>query len=354
MKKDNAETKIESGFRKQVKKDKRVRNAYLLIHSDKLKVHLNIAEGQMGDLPADSQQPNYMASVGKIFTSTLTGILADEGRLSFDDTIDKYLDEELVNGLHVYEGVEYSSEIKIRHLLGQRSGLDDNFWPLLEKLIDNPNYSISPKDAINWVKTNTVAKFRPGEGFRYTDTNYHLLGLIIESIAGKSFHDALHEYFFEPLGMKHSYMLHYSDPIEKPAHPTADFFLRETRMNDIRGYAALDYAGGGVVGPLEDFLKFMKALVAHELVSEGTLQTMRENSSKFSMGIDYGYGIWQIKTVPLLMPRKFNSWGVAGVTGAFMFYHPENETFIIGNFNNSAYERIGLRFMMVNVMNKLF
>ncbi len=354
MKKDNAQLTIESVFRNQVRKDDRVKNAYLLIHSDKLKIHLNIAEGKTDDLPADFQQPNYMASVGKIFTSTLAGILADKDSLSFDDTINKYLDEELVSGLHVHKGVDYSKEIKIRHLLSQQSGLDDNFWPLLEKLIDNPSYSLTPKDAINWVKNNTEAKFRPGEGFKYTDTNYHLLGLIIENITGMPFHAALLEHFFKPLGMKHSYMLHYSDPIEKPASPVADFFLGETRMNDIQGYAALDFTGGGVVGPLEDFLKFMKALVAHELVSKETLQKMKEDSSKFTLGIDYGYGIWQIKTVPLLMPKKFNSWGVAGATGAFMFYHPEHEAFFIGNFNNFAYEKTVLRFMMVNIMNKLF
>jgi len=354
MKKVNAESTIENVFRNQVRKDDRVRNAYLLIHSEKLKVHLNIAEGETGDRPADFQQPNYMASVGKIFTSTLAGILVDKGKLSFDDTINKHLAEELVSGLHVHKGVDYSNEIKIRHLLSQQSGLDDNFWPLLEKLIAVPDYSLTPKDAISWVKTNTEAIFRPGEGFKYTDTNYHLLGLIIENITGMSFHAALHEYFFEPLGMKHSHMLHYSDPIEKPAYPVADFYMRETRMNDIQSYAALDFAGGGVVGPLEDFLKFMKALVAHELVSKETLQKMKKDSAKFTLGIDYGYGIWQIKTVPLLMPKKFNSWGVAGATGAFMFYHPEHEAFIIGNFNNSAYEKTGLRYMMVNVMNKLF
>ncbi len=354
MKKKNAETTIENVFRAQVSKDERVKNAYLLVYSEKLEVNLKIAEGETVGLPADFQQPNYMASVGKIFTSTLAGLLADKEKLSFDDKIDKYLDEELVSGLHILKGTEYSNEIKIRHLLSQQSGLNDNFWPLLEKLIDNPDYSLTPKDAINWVKTNTEANFRPGEGFKYTDTNYHLLGLIIENITGMPFHAALHEYFFEPLGMKHSYMLHYSDPIEKPAYPVADFYMRETRMNDIQGYAALDFAGGGVVGPLEDFLIFMKALVANELVSKETFQKMKEDSSKFTLGIDYGYGIWQIKTVPLLMPKKFNSWGVAGATGAFMFYHPEHEAFIIGNFNNSAYEKTGLRYMMVNVMNKLF
>jgi len=57
--------------------------------------------------------------------------------------------------------------------------------------------------------------------------------------------------------------------------------------------------------------------------------------------------------VPLLMPRKFNSWGVAGATGSFMFYHPEKDTYIIGNFNDFSYERKGVRYMLLNVINRL-
>lgn len=311
---------IENAFRKQARKDSKIKNAYLLIHSEKEKININIAEGSTGNIPATSQQPIYMASVGKLFTSTIIGILVERGKLSFDDKITKYLDNELTKHLHLYKGKDYTDEIRIKHLLNQTSGLADNFRTLLDELIKQRNLNISPREAVIWTKNNTNPHFPPGKGFKYTDTNYHLIGLIIESITGEPFHVVLSKYIFKPLDMKHSYMHHYSEPIEKSQFPVADFFINETKLNDIKGYASLDYAGGGIVATTEDLLKFMKALVTYQIVTKNTLDEMKSNHAKFGLGINYGYGIWQIATVPLLMPKKLNSWGVAGATGSCIFY----------------------------------
>ncbi len=147
-------------------------------------------------------------------------------------------------------------------------------------------------------------------------------------------------------------MLHYSEPIEEYP-PVADFYFRDVKMNDLKGYGRLDYAGGGVVATSEDLLRFMQALVAHELVTEDTLKEMKKERAKYGFGIGYGYGIMSFKTIPLIMPKKFNVWGHAGATGAFMFYHPAMDTHLIGTFNQFSYERKGARFMF-KVINKLF
>lgn len=344
---------IEGMFRNQVRKDPKVKNAYFMVHSERLDIHMSIAEGSTGDYPANPRQPNYMASVGKLFTSAITGILFEKGKLSFDDSISKYLDEELLSGLHIYKDKEYTNDIKIKHLLKQTSGLYDNFWPLLEKLLKDKEFNISPREAVIWGKKNLKPYCPPGEKTKYTDTNYHLLGLIIENITGKPFHDVLKEYIFIPLGMENSSMLHYSQPIKEYSYPIAHFSIDGTILNDFIGFAALDYAGGGVVATNEDLLKFMKALVTGKMVSKDTLEIMKSDSTGLYPGIDYGYGIWQFKTVPVLMPKKYNCWGCAGATGSFMFYHPELDTYLIGTFNDVSYKSKGLKFML-KVIDKLF
>ncbi len=354
MKINNLTASVENSFRKQVQKDSKIKNAYLLVHSERNGVHINIAEGFTNNMPANPQQPIYMASVGKLFTAVIIGILVDKKKLSYDDKITEYLEYGVLNNLHIYKGKDYTDEIRIKHLLNQTSGLTDNFWALLDELIKDKNLIITPREAIEWVKENGRPHFPPGKGFEYTDTNYHLLGLIIENITGEPFHVTLTKYIFEPLDMRHSYMNQYSDPAEKSQFPTADFFIRETRLNDIKGYASLDYAGGGVVATSEDLLKFMKALVHYKIVTKNTLEEMKNACVRLGVGIDYGYGIWKIKTVPLLMPKKFNSWGVLGVTGSFMFYHQEKDAYIIGCFNDSSFERKGIRFMLLNVVNQLY
>lgn len=353
MKKEKVLAKIERAFKKQVSKDDRVKNAYLLVHSDRHDIHLGLAEGLTGDFPADIRQPNYMASVGKIFTAVLVGMLVEKGELDFQDSIAAHLDAELIRGLHLYKGEDHSREIQVKHLLKQTSGLPDCFWPLLEKMLDDPDFKMETRQAIEWGKANLEPTFLPGQDFNYTDTNYYLLGLIVENITELPFHQALSRYIFEPLQMKHSSMLDFSQPAEDPGFPLAHFFKEGRRLKNYEAFARIDYAGGGVVAPLEDLLKFMRALVQHELVSQATLARMKTDKSKFGLGIDYGYGIWQIKTVPILMPAVLNSWGAAGATGAFMFYHPLTDSFVLGNFNETAYQSKGVRFMLLKVLKQL-
>ena len=358
MSKKKVERSIEEYFRKKVRNDKKINNAYLLVDSEKMGVHINIAEGKTGSKPADPRQPNYMASVGKLFTSTLISILYEDGKISFQDKISKYLDDEILDGLHVYKGTDYTDEIRIKHLLNQTSGLPDSFWHLLDKLLKNPKLKMSPRKAIEWGKRNRKPHFPPGDKFHYTDTNYYLLGFIIEEITGMPFYEVLKERIFRPLDMKHSYMLGYSEPMEDPGYPMADFYLKGKKMTGIKifddngSYAGIDYAGGGVVAPMEDLLKFMRPLVNHDIIEKGTLDIMMSDKAKFGLGIDYGYGIWMLKKIPIFMPEKFSSWGVVGSTGAFMFYHPELEAYFIGNLNDTYFERKGVRFML-KVMDKV-
>lgn len=352
MDKLTLQSKIESAFRQQVQNDKKVKNAYLLVHSEKSGIHLNIAEGETDGFDAHPQQPNHLASAGKLFTAALIGILHDKGNLSFDDKISKYLDKELMNKLHVYNGKDYSEEIEIRHLLNQSSGLNDVFYHLWKKLVKEPRI-ISPSEAVLWGKKNLKPKFKPGKKHFYTDTNYYLLGLIIENITGKQFHEVLHQYLFEPLNMHNAYMFGYSDPVVKSDFPVAKLYINQIDALSVKGIAQIDYAGGGIVATLEEYLKFMKALVNHQIVSKETLQQMLNDDHRSFPTIRYGYSIWKFITIPLLLPQKYNCWGCVGLTGAFMFYHPKTDSYIIGNFNDSSYKSKALNFMLRKVITPL-
>lgn len=343
---------IEALFREQVRKDKRIVNAYLLVHANKLGVHLNLAEGSGENGQPNPQQPVYMASVGKLFTAVIVAILHEEGVLSFEDPVCDYLDAELMEGLHVYKKRDYSREIQIRHLLNQTSGLPDNFYPLFDKLLANPSLDISPREAVLWAKENLTPQAVPGRKSYYTDTNYHLLGLIVENVCGEPFHAVMERLIFGPANMTHSYMLHCSKPDRESVHTEAGFYLGQTRLNKMRGFAGIDFSGGGVVAPMDDLLRFMKALTSHRLISERTHARMINDKARLYPGWDYGYGIWQVRPVPILLPAKYRSWGVLGATGAFMFYHPDLDSYIIGSFNHQAWQRKCVRFMF-KVMSEL-
>ena len=348
--------KIESSFRKQVQNDKKVKNAYLLVHSVKLGIDINIAEGKTDEIQANPKQANHLASVGKLFTATIIGMLQDKGLLNFDDKIAQYLDADLMDGLNVYKGKDYSGDITIKHLLVQTSGLNDVFFPLLKKMIIDPKLELTVREALQWGKNNIKPVSKPGQRHFYTDTNYYLLGLIIENITNKTFHEAVHEMIFNPLGMENAYINGYSSPKIKAQYPPANIYLFNINFIDNIKIAQIDYAGGGIVAPLDEYLIFMKALVNYQLVNKETLTKMIFDDIKMgfpAIGFDYGYSIWKPKAIPLLLPGKFFCWGCVGVTGAFMFYHPQTETYIIGTFNDKSYTSKALRFMLMKVIKPL-
>lgn len=348
--------KIETIFRQQVQNDRKLKNAYLLVHSEKLGIDINIAEGKTEGIQANPMQANHMASVGKLFTATLIGMLHDKGLLNFEDKIIKYLDAELISDLHIYKGKDYSGAISIKHLLTQTSGLNDVFFPLLKKMIKDPNLEMTVREALEWGKANLKPVGKPGQRHFYTDTNYYMLGLIIESITKKPFHETVNEMIFQPLKMENAYINGFSEPKIKAHYPPAHIFLYNINLINNKRVAQIDYAGGGVVAPLYEYLIFMKALVNHQLVKEETLKKMIYDDIKMgfpAIGFDYGYSIWKPKAIPLFLPEKYFCWGCVGVTGAFMFFHPKTELYVIGTFNDESYTSKALRFMLMHVIKPL-
>lgn len=348
MEKAKVQMEIEQIFKKKVEKDANIHNAYLRVFSEKHGIDFNLATGKES-LHAD--QPYYIASVSKLFTSVLFGQLVEQGLCSYEDKISQYLDAVILKDLHIYKGKDYTNEIKIKHLLNNTSGLHDfvedkpvKGKSMPELLVDEPDRTWTPIEAINWAKENMKNHFPPGERFHYSDTGYHLLGFIIEKITGLSFPEVLRKNIFEPLDMIHSRFSR-TEPIEESPYDVAKLYVRNTDITHNQSLSIL-YAGGGVVSTTGDLLKFMKALVNYQILKKETIEKMKNDWGKFFLGIDYGYGLMNIKTVPVLMPAKYNCWGNAGSTGSFMFYHPATDAYLIGTLNHFGYGQKGIRLML--------
>jgi D-alanyl-D-alanine carboxypeptidase len=356
MKKQLVQDKIETSFKELVQTDNKVKNAYLVVHSERLGIDLKCAEGFTENTPADIGQPNHMASVGKLFTATLISMLYEKGKLDFEDRIIEYLESDLMKGLHVYKGKDYSADITIRHLLMQTSGLYDVFFHLWEKMVKDPDFRITPREAVLWGKENLKPVAAPGKRHKYTDTNYYLLGLIIERVTGKPFHEVMHELVFDPVGMPHAFMHGYSKPKIESDLPAAKLYIENHDLLSIKGVHQIDYAGGSVVAPLPEYLTFLKALVNHRIVKKETLDRMLEDDAKMGfpyLGFNYGYSIWKLRSIPVIIPAQYKCWGCVGVTGAFLFYHPTTESCLIGTFNDFAYRSKALQFMVKKIIKEL-
>lgn len=358
MEQEAVRSEIEQRLATKVNADPKLHNVYLLVHSERLGIHWPMAAGRTGNIEANADQLFHTASVGKTFTSAIVAKFVENGLAKFEDPIAHYLPESLMEGLHIYKGKDYSSDIQIKHLLSNTSGLPDFFEdkpkrhkPFLQEILDEPSRFWTPEETVQWSKEHLLPRFPPGQGFHYTDTGYNLLGLIIESITSKPYADVLHEYIFTPLKMKHSYLSQFSEPAAKSDYPVAHLYLDDLKVNveQYRGFSSF-YSGGQTVCTLEDLLLFMKAFVNNQLLTEESMRLM-QNWGKMRLGLKYGYGLMKLQFLPFT--GKYTVWGHLGASGSFMLYLPAMDVYLTGSFNQTTYQSKSMNYLFINVLRKL-
>jgi CubicO group peptidase (beta-lactamase class C family) len=144
------------------------------------------------DVILTTDTPFHVASISKQFTAASIVLLEQDGKLSFDDDVHKYIPEL----------PDFGAKITIRHLLHHTSGLRDQ-WDLLE--LAGWRYSldlITNEDVMSVVVRQKALNFAPGAEFSYSNTGYTLLGEIVKRVSGKSLREFTTERIFAPLGMK--------------------------------------------------------------------------------------------------------------------------------------------------------
>jgi D-alanyl-D-alanine carboxypeptidase len=335
---------IKTTVQGDLKNAKNMTAAQILIHSDKLNIHENYSFSKTNTLP-DGNTPFHIASIGKTFTATLIGILGDRGQLSIEDPISKYLSEDILQGLFVFEGVDYQKQVTIEQLLRHTSGVADYFedpvtsGPMLGDLIINDkDHMWTPLELLAFSRDKQKTFSAPGKSAHYSDTGYILLGLIIEKVSGKAFHENLSDEIFTPLGMADSYLIFYSEPLNQPKKPLSQIWFKGTEVSTYKSLS-IDWSGGGIITTPEDLLKFYKALREGKLITAERLAAMEVITGKFRAGIHLGAGIMEVRFEEFFFLLKGMPYtkGHIGVLSTHMMYDSVHDTYIIANFGSTEF-----------------
>ncbi|QCX01547.1 beta-lactamase family protein [Aggregatimonas sangjinii] len=145
------------------------------------------------DIPVTPKTIFHVASVSKQFTVFALLLLAEEGKLSFDDPIQKYIEEV----------PDFGQEITLRHLAAHTSGMRDQ-WDLLNLAGWRWDDVITKEHILKMVSRQKELNFTPGEQFMYCNTGYTLLAEVVARVSGKSFAVFTQERIFTPLQMTNS------------------------------------------------------------------------------------------------------------------------------------------------------
>ncbi|MFC1551893.1 serine hydrolase domain-containing protein [Candidatus Latescibacterota bacterium] len=326
---------------------KYIYGAVFYVSSDDNSVDLISASGNITE---DSQY--YIASINKLFVSSIILKLYTNNRLDLHDKISKYLPEEVIRGLHIYKGKDYSSDLSIVHLLSQTSGLPGYLvdkqangkraMDELEAGIDQP----WPIDKVIQEVKRMKTHFPPGEEgkAKYSDTNHQILGLIIENITGEPVNIVLKK-LFQELNLTKTYVCEDAN--------NENFVPIRYKSEIIHIPLFLNSTKNDIISTAKDQMTFLKAFFnGYFFPKERLIELNRWNNIFFPF--KYGIGIQKFYMPRILSPFKPvpDMVGHSGSTGSVAFYVPDMNIYITGTINQQARPNIAFQ-TMIKIINTM-
>lgn len=280
-------------------------------------------------------------SVGKTYAAAVAMQLVSEGKLVLDERVEKYLGSE-----PWFSRLPNAKDITVRQLMNHTSGLVRYEFKeqFTKDLTAEPARVWKPQDLITYV-LDTKAPFEAGKGWEYSDTNYIVLGMVMEKITGKKFYDLARTRVLEPLKLKN----------------TAPSDSRETN-GLVQGYAGatnpfggkdaviengkfiinpqFEWTGGGYASTAEDIARWGKMMYEGKGFPPAMLPEMLTGAAAPMLGRDSKYGLGVI----IRQTRAGTSYGHSGFFPGYMtdmMYFPEHKIAVAVQVNTSVGQNLG-------------
>ena len=276
--------------------------------------------------PMSADAAMDIGSITKPMVAVITLQLIQEDKLSLDDTLSQWLPNTVGK-------IENSETITLRQLLNHSSGipdfLDEDF---AAAVLSDPSRIWQPEDFLQ-LAYGEPGNFTPGERHSYSNTNYTLLGLIIETATGDTLAGQLRSRLFEPLGMNASSVVYDNEMAPnvlrgyvdiQEIDPSADSQLVPVFFHP----TAQGFGEGGVISSVADLARFSEALHNGELLTPNAFNLMQQESLSMDEedGDRYGLGL-ELRSTPG-GPLLGHSGGFPGA-GSFMYFLPEQQLTIV-------------------------
>jgi len=247
--------------------------------------------------------PQPIGSITKQFTAAGILLLQQEKKLSLDDRLSKYVPEYV-----------HGDEVTLRQMLNMVSGISDNDPGIYGDQLTQP---ITRKEMLaNLNKLPLI--WKPGTRMVYTNTNYNLLGLVIERVSGQSYLAFLREHIFSPIGMSST------STIDQPPADMASGYHHEKPGQPFVTRAELhpdfSFGTGNLVSTTQDLLKWDAALLGQKVLNEdslramftvpgdGKINTVLEEDKRFPVMLHVNDGKPTVYAMGWMLPNPHTKW----------------------------------------------
>ena len=261
-----------------------------------------------------AMQPDMVFRIGSItkqFTAVAILQLMEQGKLSLQDDITKFIPD--------YPTQAYT--ITIEHLLTHTSGIKS--YTSTADYLKSARTDLKPEELIALFR-NQPMEFAPGTKWNYNNSGFFLLGYIIEKVSGKTYAEYIQDNFFTPLGMTGSCYGSDTKIIKNRAYgyqPGKDGVENAEYLSML-----LPYAAGSIQSTVEDLFKWNQAVHSYKLVKKETLdKAFTEYKLTNGKGTSYGYG-WALSQIQG-SPTIEHGGGINGYLTSGI-YLPQEDVFV--------------------------
>jgi len=229
------------------------------------------------DIPVTPTTVFHVASVSKQFTAFAIARLLQQGKISRDDDLRKYLP-----AMH-----DFGTPITLRHLLSHTSGLR-NQWTLLVLAGERNGDVVTQADVLRLLENQTELNFPPGEKFEYCNSGYTLLAEVVAQVSGKSFAGFAQDEIFGPLGMVNSHF--HTNSLEVVRNMAYCYYpsIGGGYHKNILNYETV--GATGLYTTVEDLAKWI-ANFQHPRAGDAVPLAMMQESGRLNNGETTGYGM---------------------------------------------------------------
>ena len=252
-----------------------------------------------------------IASNTKTFVATVLLQLAGEGKLSLDDTLDRYV-----------PSVRDADRMTLRQVLQMTSGTysfteDEQFGREFE---EDPLMKMTPEQAIE-IANSHQNYFAPGEGYHYSDTNYEIAGLVIERSSGGKLAEEVQARVIEPLGLSDT---SFPETPEMPGKHAKGYVLKDGGLVDYtRVEPSVPWAGGAMISNLYDMKLWAESLAAGSLLDEELRAEQYQTVETGTGAARYGLGVLEIDGF------RGHTGAIFGYSSIFMRDPDRDATFVV-------------------------
>jgi CubicO group peptidase (beta-lactamase class C family) len=240
------------------------------------------AANEAGD-PVTPQTPFLLASLSKSVTAVAVMQLVEAGQIELDAPVQQYLPWLLP-----------ATPITIRQLLHQTSGLDETQGYRRNLEPDGPDALASSVRQL----ADTGLNNPPGAAFEYSNSNYDILGLLIETVTGQSYADTIQANIFTPLAMNNSFTSLSEARAAEMSSAFYPFFGRQMSFDDWMPYTRAVQPSAGLIGSAEDLTHYMLAHLDNgryqttQLLSPASVQTLHTPDPRADVAYAMGWAVW--------------------------------------------------------------